>query len=166
MDPEYTDKLLSTVSAATTSTAQDPLGTLHAAYDAIIKGDFDALAESMTDDVELNICGFPAIDGNWRGLDDVVAAARKNYGQLENQQPTIEGMISHGDSIAVLLSESGVLKSTRQAYSIRGISGSRSRMARSGRSTRLSPVSGRFQTEAEPPDHFKGTPRHECRSLG
>jgi hypothetical protein len=30
-------------------------------------------------------------------------------------------MISHGDSIAVLISESGVLKSTRQAYSIRGV---------------------------------------------
>jgi hypothetical protein len=51
----------------------------------------------------------------------VVAAARKNYGKLENQQPEIEAMISHGDSIAVLLRESGVLKSTRQAYSIRGV---------------------------------------------
>jgi hypothetical protein len=47
MDPEYTDKLLSTVSAAATSTAQDPLVTLHAAYDAIIKGDFDALASPL-----------------------------------------------------------------------------------------------------------------------
>jgi hypothetical protein len=51
----------------------------------------------------------------------VIAAARKNYGQLENQRPEIEAMISHGDSIAVLLSESGVLKATRQAYSIRGV---------------------------------------------
>jgi hypothetical protein len=41
----------------------------------------------MTADVELNICGFPAIDGNWRGRNDVVAAARKNYGQLENSSP-------------------------------------------------------------------------------
>jgi hypothetical protein len=30
-------------------------------------------------------------------------------------------MISHGDSIAVLIRESGVLKSTKQAYSIRGV---------------------------------------------
>jgi ketosteroid isomerase-like protein len=78
MDPEYTDKLLSTVSAAATSGAQGPLVSLHAVYDAIIKGDFEAIGEFMTDDVELNICGFPATDGNWRGRNDVIAAARKN----------------------------------------------------------------------------------------
>jgi hypothetical protein len=75
----------------------------------------------MTDDVELNICGFPAIDGNWRGRIAVVAAARKNFAQIENQQPEIEAMISQGESIAVLLTESGVFKSTGQAYSIRGV---------------------------------------------
>jgi ketosteroid isomerase-like protein len=121
MDPEYTDELLSTVSAAATSGAQDPLVSLHAVYDAIIKGDFEAIGEFMTDDVELNISGFRAIDGNWRGRNDVVAAARKNYAQLESQQPAIEGMISQGDSVAVLVRESGVLKSTGQAYRIRGV---------------------------------------------
>jgi hypothetical protein len=30
-------------------------------------------------------------------------------------------MISQGDSIVVMLRESGVLRSTRQAYSIRGV---------------------------------------------
>jgi ketosteroid isomerase-like protein len=120
MDPEYTDKFLSTVKAATI-TPQEPLVTLHAVYDAIIKGDFDAIGEFMTDDIELNICGFRAIDGNWRGRNDVVAAARKNYALLESQQPAIEGMISQGDSVAVLMRESGVLKSTGQAYSIRGV---------------------------------------------
>jgi hypothetical protein len=55
------------------------------------------------------------------GRNDAVAAARKKYGQLEIQQPEIEPMISQGDSIAVMLRESGVLKSTKQAYSIRGV---------------------------------------------
>ena len=36
MDPEYTDKLLSTVSTAATNGAQDPLVSLHAVYDTII----------------------------------------------------------------------------------------------------------------------------------
>jgi hypothetical protein len=66
MGPVYTDKLLSTGSAAPASTSQNPLVTLHAMYDAIIKGDLDAIGESMTDEVELNISGFRAIDGNWR----------------------------------------------------------------------------------------------------
>jgi ketosteroid isomerase-like protein len=122
MDPEYTDKFLATARpAATGASSSDPQMVLHAAYAAIIRGDFDALGESMTDDVELNIRGFPAIDGSWRGRNEVVAAARKNYAQIENQQPAIEAMISEGESIAVLLRESGVLKSTRQAYSIRGV---------------------------------------------
>jgi hypothetical protein len=51
MDPEYTGKLLSTVSAAANSAAQDPLVSLHAVYDAIIKGDFEAIGEFMADDV-------------------------------------------------------------------------------------------------------------------
>ena len=122
MSPEYTDKFLATARPTETdATSNDPQTVLHAAYDAIIRGDFDAFGESVTDDVELNICGFGAIDGNWRGRNDVVAAARKNYAQLENQQPEIEAMISQGDSIAVLLRESGVFKSTGQAYSIRGV---------------------------------------------
>jgi ketosteroid isomerase-like protein len=122
MDREYTDKLLATARpGATDASSNDPQTVLHAAYAAIIRGDFDALGESMTDDVELNICGFPAIDGSWRGRNDVVAAARKKYAQIENQQPEIEAMISQGDTIAVLLRESGVLKSTGQAYSIRGV---------------------------------------------
>jgi ketosteroid isomerase-like protein len=122
MDPKYTDKLLATTRpGATDASSNDPQTVLHAAYAAIIRGDFDSLAESMTDDVELNICGFPTIDGSWRGRNDVVAAARRNYAQIENQRPEIEAMISDGDSIAVLLRESGVLKPTRQAYSIRGV---------------------------------------------
>jgi ketosteroid isomerase-like protein len=122
MEREYTDKFLATArAAAIDASSNNPQAVLQAAYAAIIRGDFDALGESMTDDVELNICGFPVTDGNWRGRNEVVAAARKNYGQLENQQPEIEAMISHGDSIAVLIRESGVLKSTKQAYSIRGV---------------------------------------------
>jgi ketosteroid isomerase-like protein len=122
MDPEYTDRFLAAARlAATDASSSDPQTVLHAAYDAIIRGDFDGLGEFMTDDVELNICGFPATDGNWRGRKDVIAAARKNYAQLESQQPAIEGMISQGDSIAVLMRESGVLKSTGEAYSIRGV---------------------------------------------
>jgi|ERR1700722_4746625 hypothetical protein len=72
MDSEYTDKFLATARPSTTDASDDPQTVLHAAYAAIIRGDFDALGESMTDDVELNICGFPATDGSWRGRNDVI----------------------------------------------------------------------------------------------
>jgi hypothetical protein len=49
MNPEYTDKLLETTRAAATDVSSiDPQTVLHAAYAAIIRGDFDALGESMT----------------------------------------------------------------------------------------------------------------------
>ena len=87
MDQEYSDKFLATARATANDASNDPQTVLHAAHAATIRGDFDALGESMTDDVELNICGFGPIDGVWRGRSAVVAAARKNYGQVETNSP-------------------------------------------------------------------------------
>jgi ketosteroid isomerase-like protein len=121
MDSEYTDELLRTTSSAATEDIRDPQSVLHAAFDAIVQGDFDAFGESIADDAELSVCGFGPLDGTWRGRDEVVAATRRNFGLLANQKPQIEGMISQGDRVAVLLRESGVFKSNRQAYSVRGV---------------------------------------------
>jgi ketosteroid isomerase-like protein len=71
--------------------------------------------------VELSIRGFAPINGNWRGRAEVVAATRKNFGELENQQPIVESMIWQGDSVVVLVRESGFLKSTGEPYSVRGM---------------------------------------------
>jgi ketosteroid isomerase-like protein len=88
-------------------------------YTAIIQGDFEAMGNSMSEDVELNICGCGPMDGNWRGRKAVVEATRKNFGSLDSQRPEIESIICQGDCAAVLLRESGVFKATGQAYSIR-----------------------------------------------
>jgi ketosteroid isomerase-like protein len=121
MDREYTDRFLRTTSSAATEDIKDPQTVLHSAFDAIMQGNYDAFGESITDDAELSICGFGALDGTWRGRDEVVTAARKNFGLLVSQKPEIESMISQGDCVAVLLRESGVFKSSGQAYSVRGV---------------------------------------------
>jgi ketosteroid isomerase-like protein len=121
MDREYTDRLLHTTSSAATEDIKDPQSVLHAAFDAIIQGDFDGFGGSLTDDAELSVSGFGPLDGTWRGRDEVVAATRKNFGLLVNQKPEIQSMISQGDCVAVLLRESGVFKSNGQAYSVRGV---------------------------------------------
>jgi ketosteroid isomerase-like protein len=121
MDREYSERLLATARPASTSNAADPQVVLHAAYDAIIRGDFDAFANSVTDDVELNISRFGPLDGAWRGRADVVAATRRNFSEIESQQPEIESMISQGNAVVVLIRESGMFKSTGQAYSIRAV---------------------------------------------
>src|ERR1700735_2280380 len=107
MDREYTDRFLQAVSVAATKDANDPQTVLHAVYAAVIQGNFDVLNESVTEDVELTVCGFGAMDGAWKGRSEVVAATRKNFAMVAAQQPEIESMICQGDCVAVLLRESG-----------------------------------------------------------
>jgi ketosteroid isomerase-like protein len=121
MDREYGERFLRTTGDAVAAQASDHLAVLHAAYESVIQGNFDAFGASVTDDVELNISGFDPLNGSWRGRSEVVAATRKNFAEMENQQPEVEGMIHQGDCVAVLVRESGVLKSTGQAYRIRGV---------------------------------------------
>ncbi len=121
MDLEYSDRLLAAARSAVANNPGDPHAVLHAAYDAVVKGNFDAFAESVTEDVELSICGFGPLDGTWRGRAEVVEATRRNFASIAGQQPEIESIIRQGDSVAVLLRESGVFKSTGQAYSVRAV---------------------------------------------
>jgi ketosteroid isomerase-like protein len=121
MDAEYTDKFLHVVKTAPPHDNSNSQTVLHRAYDAIIQGDFNLFGESLTEDVELRICGFGPMDGAWRGRDEVVAATRRNFALVANQKPEVESMISQGDSIAVLLRERGMFKSSGQTYSVRGV---------------------------------------------
>jgi ketosteroid isomerase-like protein len=121
MDREYSERFPRTTSGAATEDILAPQTVLHAAFDAIIRGNFEAFAASVTDDVELNIRGFGALDGEWRGRAEVVAATRKNFALLGEQKPEIESIISEGDRTAVLLRESGILKANGQPYSVRGV---------------------------------------------
>ncbi len=121
MNPEYTDRLLRTTGSAATADPQTPQTVLHTAFDAIVRGDFDAFGRSLTDDVELSIRGLGALDGHWRGREEVVAATRGNFALLAEQKPEIEGMIVEGERIAVLLRETGVFKSDRRSYRVRGV---------------------------------------------
>ncbi len=121
MDRAYSDNLLRTTGSAATKEATAPQTVLHAAFDAIIQGNFDAFGQSVAEDVELNISGFGALDGSWSGREAVIAATRKNFALLGEQKPEIESMISEGDRIAVLLKEKGIFKSNGQPYSVRGV---------------------------------------------
>jgi len=118
MDPEFKDPLLQTVRTTATS---DPHKVLHDVYATAIDGNFDACAHFLTDDVELNISGFAPMQGSWRGRSAVIEAMRRNFGLVTSQQPVIENMISQSDCVGVLLTESGVLKSTGETYRIRAV---------------------------------------------
>lgn len=121
MDPEYSARFLRTTSGTATDDRQAPQSVLHTAFNAIIQGDFEAFGRSVTDDVELSIRGLGELDGSWRGREAVIAATRKNFALLAEQKPEIEGMIVEGDRIAVLLRETGILKSNGRPYRVRGV---------------------------------------------
>ena len=121
MDREYQDRFLQTTSSAATKDIRHPHTVLHAAFDAVLQGNYDAFGELITDDVELTICGFSALDGTWRGREEVIAATRRNFARVGNQKAEIESMIHQGEQVAVLVRESGVIKSSGQAYSVRGV---------------------------------------------
>jgi ketosteroid isomerase-like protein len=121
MDQEFTDRLLRTTSSAATKDLRAPQTILHSAFDAVVRGDFEAFGEWVTADVEMNIRGFGAMDGSWQGRDEVIAATRRNFAMLAEQKPEIESMILDGDRIAVLLRESGIFKSNGLAYNVRGV---------------------------------------------
>lgn len=120
MDPEFSERLLDTV-RPTPADAAEPQAILHAAYDAIIQGNFERFGELVTDDVQLSIHGFAALDGSWHGRNAVIAATRKNFAQVAGQQPEIESMVFQGNCVAVLLREKGVFKSSGEAYQLRGV---------------------------------------------
>jgi hypothetical protein len=67
MNPEYSDRFLLAATPGGAADASDPRTILHTAYEAVIRGDFDAFGQWVTDDVELNICGLAHLDGSWGG---------------------------------------------------------------------------------------------------
>jgi len=121
MDAHYTKRFLGMVRnhSPLPESSEANRETLHSIYDAVIRGDFDAFGEFLTDDVELDIRGVASMDGNWRGREQVVEAARANFSQVADQKPEIESMISGNNSIAVLFRESGAFKLADRSYRFR-----------------------------------------------
>ena len=122
MDAQYSDRLLTTVerSLPNGDAHNDPLATLHQVYGAVVRGDFDQFATLVCDDAEMHIRGFAPMNGSWRGRDEVVDATRRNFAMITEQKPVIDKIVSHADSVIVLLNETGVLN-TNQPYSLRAI---------------------------------------------
>jgi ketosteroid isomerase-like protein len=121
MDAQYTVRFLDTIRNHSPQQEVSAANreTLHAIYDAVMRGDFKAFGELVTDDVELDIRGVASMDGNWRGREQVVEVARENFSQLADQKPEIESVISSNNSIAVLFRESGLFKLEGRSYRFR-----------------------------------------------
>jgi ketosteroid isomerase-like protein len=118
MDPQFTFRFIQEVRQQSADPDQHRR-VLLSAYEAVVRQDFDAFAEHLSDDVELDIRGCGRMDGNWRGRANVLEATRRNYEQVAEQKPEIESMVAQDNQIAVLFRESGVYRQDRHPYSYR-----------------------------------------------
>ncbi|MBL8216647.1 MAG: nuclear transport factor 2 family protein [Bryobacterales bacterium] len=94
--------------------------TLRCALAAIAADDFDRITSCFTEDCHLSIFGFPDIAGQWVGRDAVVSAVRSNFGKVIEQAPLITAMVDHGDVVAMIIDERGLIRATSEQYHIRG----------------------------------------------
>jgi ketosteroid isomerase-like protein len=122
MDAAYTGKFLRDLtdrSDRTEALSNDKI--LFGIYDAVAKGDYSAVAGYVSPEIEMRIAGCGQMDGRWRGATEVGQAIAANFQRVTGQKPVMEQMIVQGDSIAVLLNETGSFRDTGKSYSARAV---------------------------------------------
>ena len=89
-------------------------------YEAIQQGDQATLGNALADDVELELVGAATspTTGHWRGRDEVLAGAARNYAQLEDQRPELVTVLAQGDQVSVIGRERGRLRATGREYEV------------------------------------------------
>jgi ketosteroid isomerase-like protein len=88
---------------------------------ALASDNFDGIEPHLADDVEMDVHGFPIMNGSWSGKAEVLAALRRNFSLVTEQRPHILEMVEAGDIIAVRFEEGGRLEESRALYAVRGI---------------------------------------------
>ncbi|MEO5922191.1 MAG: nuclear transport factor 2 family protein [Bryobacteraceae bacterium] len=102
--------------------SQSSLAVVQNVYAALATGSVDAMGEYLADDVELELHDSSGMmSGNWKGRDTVLAAITANFAKVDQQKPQIKGMTADGNTVAVLMSETGVVKESRRAYTANGV---------------------------------------------
>jgi hypothetical protein len=94
------------------------IGLMQEVYKAIANHNFDALGPLLAEDAVLEIVG-PAgspMSGVFRGREQVVEAARRNFGMVEEQKPEILSIVAQGDSVIVVGKETGRYRPTGREY--------------------------------------------------
>lgn len=94
------------------------VGLLHAVFEAVGVGDFEAYGRACTEDVILEIVGSSSVPflGSWKGRADVVDATRRNFGMLESQRPEIRSLAAQDDHVVVVMREAGRYIATGEPY--------------------------------------------------
>jgi ketosteroid isomerase-like protein len=103
---------------ASKSEEADNIRLVEQMYRLIAQSDFEALGETLADDVIFEVVGSlgnPLV-GYAKGRAQVAEAARKNFQLLEDQKPEIQTVVAQGDTVVVMARERGRFAATGKEY--------------------------------------------------
>jgi ketosteroid isomerase-like protein len=103
---------------ASKSEEADNIRLVEQMYRLIAQSDFEALGETLADDVVFEVVGSlgnPLV-GYAQGRKQVVEAPRKNFQLLEDQKPEIQTVVAQGDTVVVMARERGRFAATGKEY--------------------------------------------------
>ena len=99
---------------------RDHLRAVREQFDAIERGDLDAVLSSAHDNVQLDIYAPPEF--HWtrhaKGLVEVRKAIADNFDTVDDQHPEILNVVTEGDSVVLIGHETGSIRATREAYDV------------------------------------------------
>jgi ketosteroid isomerase-like protein len=85
---------------------------------AIGANNFAAVSQYLTEDAELNIHGFPHMNGVWRGRVNVIAAMTVNFKKVTEQKPVIQDMVQRDDVLIIRMRETGRFVESKIPYDV------------------------------------------------
>ena len=96
---------------------------LRAQFEAVGRGDFAAVRDSVTEDFEFVIVGPPTVPfvGSGKGRDRLAEVLARNFGMVENQVPKLHSVVAQGDTVVVMGRERGNWRATGEAYDLHWI---------------------------------------------
>lgn len=93
--------------------------TLKAVYAALLRGRYHEAAGLLDERIELEIVAPPGhpFGGAWSGRTTALTALARNFSEIEFVEPMIEHVVAQGDTVVIVNSERGKLRSQPEPYS-------------------------------------------------
>jgi len=117
---KVTGSLQGAIDTATHPDSRANLTSLHAAIEAIARGDMETCLSTALTDVSLSIFAppeFPFVRFA-KGLDEFRRALEHNFAAVEDQKPTVIDLFSEGNTIVMFGRETGRIKETGATYNV------------------------------------------------
>jgi ketosteroid isomerase-like protein len=116
LNTEFMTKVVSDMHAP--AALSSSIAIVQAVYAVLAVGPLDSVGVFLADDVEFELHDATnTMNGSWSGRGSVLAAMVANFAKVDQQKPVVKGMLADGNTVAVLLSETGVMKASGQPYS-------------------------------------------------